>query len=853
MRRLTGARVAPLVDLGDLPPDPKDSMTTSNAGVVSVILVNFRGADDTIQALRHLSQLDWPAERLEVVIVENGSGDDSAERLRAAADASVVIVESKENLGFAGGCNLGVSHSTGEFVAFLNNDARPDAAWVRAAVTRFGESSRIGAVASKVVDWEGEKVDYIGSAMTWFGMGYKPLTAEPLPKHDDRPHDVLFGTGSAMFVRRDVYDQLGGFDESYFMFFEDVDLGWRLNLLGWRYVYEPASLAFHKHHASMSTFGAYKEDYLLERNALYTQYKNLGEEALGKTLQATMALSVRRGVEKGGVDTSAFDLRAGDDDSVERVETPKVALSSLYAIDQFVQNLPRLRAERERVQATRVVSDDRIWPLFGQTDAPSHTGDRYLEGYESLVETFDVLNGPPVTKVLVITGDPIGARMAGPAIRAWNIAEALSERHSVTLMSLSGVEDVSAPFDIVHVRPGDDRAFKPFEEWADVVVFQGLAMALFESLRRSKKIIVADIYDPMHLEQLEQARQLPDAQWKRQVSDATQVLNEQLARADYFLCASERQKHFYLGQLAALGRVNPANYADDPHLDDLIAVVPFGLSSEKPVHERAVLRGVRDGISADDKILIWSGGLYNWFDPQTLIRAVARLSSRRPQVRLFFQGVKHPHPGVPEMAIVRESRELARELGVLDDVVIFNDSWVEFSDRQNYLLEADAGVSTHHAHVETTFSFRTRILDYLWAELPMVVTAGDHFADLVQTETLGVVVPADDPHALEEALERVLFDEAFRKKAVRNLKRVRETYTWESVLKPLVGFVDAPHHAADLIENGAFAPGFVPSSSPARQKKHGLRHDVGLVVHYLRNGGPTVVLRKVQRRIRRTR
>ena len=79
---------------------------------------------------------------------------------------------------------------------------------------------------------------------------------------------MLFGTGAAMFVRADVYRAVGGFDERFFMFYEDVDLGWRLNLLGHRVRYVPGSLAFHKHHATMNKFGSYREAYLLERNAL---------------------------------------------------------------------------------------------------------------------------------------------------------------------------------------------------------------------------------------------------------------------------------------------------------------------------------------------------------------------------------------------------------------------------------------------------------------------------------------------------------------------------------------------------------------------------------------------------------
>jgi glycosyltransferase involved in cell wall biosynthesis len=453
--------------------------------------------------------------------------------------------------------------------------------------------------------------------------------------------------------------------------------------------------------------------------------------------------------------------------------------------------------------------------------------------------------------VLVITGDPIGPKIAGPAIRAWNIADALAYNNSVKLVTMSGIEPVDAPFDIVHVTAGNDREFSKYEQWADIVIFQGHALSAFESLQKSKKILVVDIYDPMHLEQLEQGRDLPMAQWEAQVSDATEILNEQLLRGDFFLCASERQKHFYLGQLAALGRLSPATYEGDPDFDHLISVVPFGTPSAAPVHERNVLKGVRAGFGDDDKVLLWSGGVYNWFDPKTLIRAVAALDARRGGVRLFFQGTKHPHPGVPEMEVVADSRELAASLGVLDQSVFFNDSWVDYSDRQNYLLEADAGVSTHFSHVETTFSFRTRILDYLWAELPMVVTEGDHFADLVRSQGLGIAVPAQDVDALTDALEKILFDKKFAAAARANIARVRQWYTWDVVLAPLVDFVADPHHAADfrVAPSGKVKGKEKPDKKP--RKRAGFRHDIRRSVFYLQNGGPGVVLGKVRTRFRR--
>lgn len=824
-------------------------MSHTIPGLVSVVLVNFRGTDDTLEAVRVLRGVDWPAERLEIVVVENGSGDDSAERLAREAEG-ITLVVSNENLGFTGGSNLGVARSRGEFVAFLNNDAKPDPAWIKTAVARFGKSSRIGAIASRVLDWDGKHVDYIGSAMTWYGMGFKPHTAERVPSGAQTVKDVLFGTGSAMFVRRSVFDEVGGFDERYFMFFDDVDLGWRINLAGYRVVYEPASLAFHKHHASMSSFGAHKETYLLERNALYTLYKNIGEESVGTAVQAAMSLAIRRAVTKGGLDSMEFDLR-GTGSNEPRVETSSELVATAYAIDQFVENLPSFTETREKIQADRQVSEARIWKLFEMPDAPVYQEHDYLVGYENIVTTFDVSEPPVTTKVVIVTGDPIGAKLAGPAIRAWNMAELLSRTTAVTLVSLTGVEDVDAPFDVVHVPIGDDRAFSKLEAAADIIVFQGHAMAVFDSLRKSKKILVVDLYDPMHLEQLEQGRELPPAQWDRQVSDATDTLNDQIARGDFFLCASERQRLFWLGQLAGLGRINPQNYIGDPDLEGLIAVAPFGLSSTPPTHSRDVLKGVLPGISRDDKVLLWSGGLYNWFDPKTLIRAVAALSKKRGNVRLFFQGTKHPHPGVPEMEIVGQSRSLARELDVLDSSVFFNASWVDYADRGNYLLEADAGVSTHFSHIETTFSFRTRILDYLWAELPMVVTEGDHFAELVAREKLGIVVPAEDVKALAAALDKVLFDEKFIEQARKNIRRVREQYYWEAALAPLLDFVAAPHHAQD---NAGLAAGITKPARPRQRPnrhKSALRRDLGLVAHYLKNGGPRLVLSKIRRRLGR--
>lgn len=390
--------------------------------------------------------------------------------------------------------------------------------------------------------------------------------------------------------------------------------------------------------------------------------------------------------------------------------------------------------------------------------------------------------------ILIVTGDPIGQKVAGPAIRAWNIATELSKIGTVELVSFSGVDRESQTFGLHLVRPGNKKLFSQFESWADIIIVQGNAAVVFPVLKKSRKVLVFDLYDPMHLENLEQGKNLPLKIWQRSVDHAVATLNFQLARGDFFLCASEPQRLFWLGHLAALGRINSENYLKDNTLKNLIDVVPFGLSEIPPQATKRSLRGVVNGISEKDKIILWSGGLYDWFDPKTLISAVAQLSLNHPDIKLYFMGTKHPHPDVPEMGIVGESRQHANELGVLNTSVFFNEEWVDFDDRANYLLEADLGVSTHFEHLETTFSFRTRILDYLWADLPIVATQGDIFASIISDYDLGIVVPPADISSLAEAIEKCLYSETFSAACKQNINKIRSDFYWATVLQPLIDF-----------------------------------------------------------------
>jgi GT2 family glycosyltransferase/glycosyltransferase involved in cell wall biosynthesis len=811
-------------------------------GVVTVLVVNYRGAPDTVACLQAFDQLDWPSSSLELIVVDNASGDGSADLIRGAVPHATVI-ESPENVGFAAACNLGASRASGEYLGLVNNDARPAAGWVAEAVAAFEENLTVAAVASKVLDWEGRTVDYVDAGLTWFGMGYKREAGRPDDPGYDEPRDVLFATGAAMFVRADVWAEVGGFDERYFMFYEDVDLGWRLNLLGHRVRYVPRSVAYHRHHASMKGYGSWHEHFLLERNALFTLYKNYGDAALARALPAALALAVRRGVARGGDDPHALDLARGPGDAgTPRVEASPETLAAAYAVDGFVEHLPGLTEDRRRVQAARQRTDAELLPLFRDALEPLSDDDGFVAAYRAVVDAFgiaEVFAGR--RRVIVATEEPLTAQMAGPAIRAWAVAKALSFEHDVELATL---RDCTVGHPRFRCRSVTQDELRLLEQWADVLVVGGLLMHACPWLAASRKVVVVDVYNPFHLEQLEQAKDEGDRHRVTVVDECTSALNAQLSRGDLFLCASDKQRDFWLGHLAALGRINPDTYDDDQTLRSLVAVVPFGLPDARPEHTRQVIRGVVPGIGPDDKVILWGGGIYNWLDPITLLHAVDRLRNRRPDVRLFFLGLRHPNPAVPEMRMAVAAQELAAELGLVGTHVFFNEGWVDYEDRQSYLLEADVGVTTHHRHVEAAFSFRTRVLDYLWASLPVVATRGDSFAALIDQEGFGLTVPAGDAGALAEALLRLLDDDALAARCRERAGEVASRFAWSSVLTPLLEFCRAPRRAPDLVGPAA------PRGRPGAANAHSLRRQLAQVRTTYREGGATEVVRKSYGRLR---
>jgi len=766
-----------------------------NQPKVSVVLVNYRGADDTLNAIESIQNCDWDKSKLEIIVVDNNSGDDSLKKFEKVKN-QIKLVTSETNLGFAGGVNLGVKEASGEVTALLNNDARADKDWISSAVNKLVSDNEIAAVACKVLSWDGSKIDFVDGSLTWYGMGYKREAEKPVSDVIEYERDVLFATGSAMFVKTDIFREVGGFDENFFMFYEDVDLGWRLNLFGYKVKYLPNSIAYHKHHASIEKFGQYYEHYLLERNALLSIYKNYEAMNIDRVLPAAMALSVRRSLSRGEFDTEILELTNKNLDQNQNVDTNKEALTGTLAIDSFISLLPKMQEARDFVQSKRRKTDAELLTLFREAMEPAYPWPSYLEGYQKIVDAFKIEETFKREKkrVLVVTGEPLSENLAGPAIRALEISKALTGEFEC-LLATTKSNDLKHP--LVSTISTRHRSLKKLVTWADIVVFQGLLISENPWIADSEKILISDLYDPFHLEVLEQKKKSTISLRLRGTRDTTDALNRQLRRADFFICASERQRNFWLGQLAAEGRINPFTYDAATDLTRLIEVVPFGVSATGIEKAKNNLRNMFPEIKPQDTIALWSGGVYDWLDPLTIVKAVAELN--RKDLKLVFMGLTHPNKEVPEMKMVNELKDLSNSLNLTNQNVFFVDKWITYQDRGEYLAEADFGVNAHLAHIETTFSFRTRILDHFWAGLPTITTKGDALADLIEKNNAGIVVNVSDVAGWREALEQLLDNKDLRSQLAANSQNLAKDFYWNKALTPLVKFIRSATPAPDRI------------------------------------------------------
>ena len=273
---------------------------------VSFIVLTASGPTHLPACLASLAALDYPKEAVEVIVVDNGSPDDPTDAV-ATHYPGARLIRHARNLGFCGGNNSGVAASSHEWLFFLNDDTRVDPALLRMA---FETASRrhAAAVAAFVVDWTGQRVDYAGGGVNFEARGFQHGIGSPEPERWQHEQPVPFANGAAMLVRRDIYQEAGGFPEAYFAYYEDVALGWAVWLLGHEIWLSPDALVYHRHHGTSASSHAAVRQRHCDRNACFTILTHASDASVSDLLSAALLLAAERVVMGAG-----FGGAVGDD------------------------------------------------------------------------------------------------------------------------------------------------------------------------------------------------------------------------------------------------------------------------------------------------------------------------------------------------------------------------------------------------------------------------------------------------------------------------------------------------------------------------------------------------------------
>ena len=242
---------------------------------LSIITINYNGLKDTCELLETLPLED---NSLEVIVVDNASKENEASIIEQRYPM-VKVIRSPQNLGFAGGNNLGIKAAHGEYLFFLNNDTvlRHQTSDISPLIDRLESSDKIGAVCPKIrFSWEHHPIQYAG---------YTPLSPITMRNHAigfgeddhgqyDTPHPTPYAHGAAMMVKREVIDKAGFMPECYFLYYEELDWSMMIRRAGYDIWYEPACTIYHKESQTTGQASALRTYYVTRNRLLFVRRNN---------------------------------------------------------------------------------------------------------------------------------------------------------------------------------------------------------------------------------------------------------------------------------------------------------------------------------------------------------------------------------------------------------------------------------------------------------------------------------------------------------------------------------------------------------------------------------------------------
>lgn len=381
------------------------------------------------------------------------------------------------------------------------------------------------------------------------------------------------------------------------------------------------------------------------------------------------------------------------------------------------------------------------------------------------------------------TPTPKYQKVEGGGMRCWGLAQGLHSRgYEVTVaINENFPVDISICDDIHLTNWTEDPTFANFLNTFDAVIVSysmGGPVSFIVDHISDHVTLILDCYVPIYIEVSARNSEDQESEYRNYAMDVRHW-NKALCRGDYFLCANEPQKHMYMGALGALGIINPYSYRTNR-----IFIVPFGVerSVEIPNKRNPYLDL---GIKKTDPILLWFGGLYPWFNILPLLDVVKEISAENSEFKFVIVGGKNPYNSHPDFVKQYEiARSFAVKKKLLNKAIYFVD-WVDFDDRYNWYQHVKAVISINNLGEENSYSWRTRVMDFVGGELPMITNGGDPLSDSLITAGAAIKLSATDKAALYTTLKRVFSAPGVIQEVCDRLEEEKKKYFWDVVVDPI--------------------------------------------------------------------
>ncbi len=365
-------------------------------------------------------------------------------------------------------------------------------------------------------------------------------------------------------------------------------------------------------------------------------------------------------------------------------------------------------------------------------------------------------------KIGIVCPEPIGECMSGIGIRMLEMANFLSKTYDLILYVPKESIPIKTSFPIKGYKK---EAISEFLKDRDVAIVQG-EPANYLLSQNFKGYVIVDLYDPYPIEALSYD--------DKAFEFAFSSLSFQLKKGNFFLCANEKQRIFYLGALYLSKRLEPEIFQKDPEFKSLITIVPYGVPEEEPTFEENYFNF--------NEPVIFFGSFYDWYDVEILKEVLKELKN---YVDYHFVVTKHLRTETTPQKNFNNFYEWSKKEGLLDkNIHIFN--WIPYKERTKAYFSSSLSLCLYPETFETELSFRTRILDFLYGGLPVIALKGSEIEKFLSEEEGAFFIEKDIDLIVKKTLEVLKIS---REKRKEFSKKVRDKFSWNIVLKPLIDYI----------------------------------------------------------------